>query len=240
MLIIKVYQKLNKNKKEFFIRCRNNKYKYKLWGVVMYNFSKKQQYAIIILLCFGLLFSGYIIYQRYNSANDAIVQSKNIQNTRLKTMQSNTDKKINNKEVKVYVTGLVKSPGVYSMNDGDRIIDALNKAGGPLEGADLTNINLAEKVKDEQMIKIVKKGEESTNIGNNGQPAQSSQSSKININTATKEQLDTLPGIGEVTAQRIVDYREQHGKFQKIEDIMNVSRIGPKLFEQIKDKITAD
>lgn len=207
---------------------------------MMYNFSKKQQYAIIILLCIGLFFSGYIIYQRYNSTNDIVIQTKNTQSTQLEKPQASTDKKVNSEEIKVYVTGLVKFPGVYSMNEGDRIIDALNKAGGPLEGADLTNINLAEKVKDEQMIKIVKKGDESTTSGDNGQTLQASQSGKININTATKEQLDTLPGIGEVTAQRIIDYREQHGKFQKIEDIMNVSRIGPKLFEQIKDKITVN
>lgn len=153
----------------------------------------------------------------------------------------NTNEIVSNekpKEIKVYVTGLVKSPGVYTMKDGDRIDDAIKLAGGALEGADLSNINLAEKVKDEQMIKIPKVGEDNSSTGGIGDVKKAD--GKININKATKEELDTLPGIGEVTAQRIIDFREQHGNFQKIEDIMNVSRIGPKLFEQIKDKITVD
>lgn len=139
-------------------------------------------------------------------------------------------------EIKVYVTGLVKNPGVYTMEEGERVIDAINKAGGPLEEADLTNINLAQKVKDEQMIIVPKKGET-----NNISPTSTIQKNeKININTATKEELQTLPGIGPVTAERIIEFRENKGSFKKIEDIMNVPRIGPKLFEQIKDKITVD
>jgi len=129
------------------------------------------------------------------------------------------------------------------MKEGDRIDDAIKLAGGVIEGADLSNINLAEKVKDEQMIKVTKIGEnpgnQSSNTGNSSVNI-AGNNGKININTASKEQLDSLPGIGAVTAQKIIDFREQHGKFQKIDDIMNVPRIGQKLFEQIKDKITVD
>ncbi|HHV74031.1 MAG TPA: ComEA family DNA-binding protein [Thermoanaerobacterium sp.] len=205
----------------------------------MIKLTKSQQYGIIVLLIIASLLTGYFIFEKSKAQkNDDIVNIKSDKNL---INNSNTGETIENeksKEIKVYVTGLVKSPGVYTMREGDRIDDAIKMAGGALDGADLSDINLAEKVKDEQMIKVPKIGE---NYASNDKSSSSNATNgKININTATKEELDTLPGIGEVTAQRIIDFREQHGNFQRIEDIMNVSRIGPKLFEQIKDKITVD
>ncbi|SHF13901.1 competence protein ComEA [Thermoanaerobacter uzonensis DSM 18761] len=198
-------------------------------------FSKKQQYAIVVILCFILAFSGYIIYKNYKLKNEFVVNASN-ESVSMERIVKNEENKEKPLEIKVYVTGLVKNPGVYTMKEGERIIDAINKAGGPLEEADLTNINLAQKVKDEQMIRVPKKGET-----NNISPTSAIQKNeKININTATKEELQTLPGIGPVTAERIIEFRESKGSFKKIEDIMNVPRIGPKMFEQIKDKITVD
>ncbi|MGF7396923.1 helix-hairpin-helix domain-containing protein [Thermoanaerobacterium thermosaccharolyticum] len=205
----------------------------------MFKLTKNQQYGIIILLAVVLFTTGYFIFEK-NKNNDSNIDMS-LKRTDSVLNAGNTNEIVSNekpKEIKVYVTGLVKSPGVYTMKDGDRIDDAIKLAGGALEGADLSNINLAEKVKDEQMIKIPKVGEDNSSTGGIGDVKKAD--GKININKATKEELDTLPGIGEVTAQRIIDFREQHGNFQKIEDIMNVSRIGPKLFEQIKDKITVD
>mgnify|MGYP000020045226 CR=1 FL=1 len=198
-------------------------------------FSKKQQYAIVAILCFILAFSGYVIYKNYKLKNEFVVNASN-ESVPVERIVESEEKKEKPLEIKVYVTGLVKNPGVYTMKEGERIIDAINKAGGPLEEADLTNINLAQKVKDEQMIIVPKKGET-----NNISPTSTIQKNeKININTATKEELQTLPGIGPVTAERIIEFRENKGSFKKIEDIMNVPRIGPKMFEQIKDKITVD
>ncbi|AIS52119.1 ComE operon protein 1 [Thermoanaerobacter kivui] len=198
-------------------------------------FSKKQQYAIVVLLCLILAFSGYVIYKNYKLKNEFVVNASNDSMPVERPVDSEENKE-KSLEIKVYVTGLVKNPGVYTMEEGERVIDAINKAGGPLEEADLTNINLAQKVKDEQMIIVPKKGET-----NNISPTSTIQKNeKININTATKEELQTLPGIGPVTAERIIEFRENKGSFKKIEDIMNVPRIGPKLFEQIKDKITVD
>ncbi|EGD52586.1 competence protein ComEA helix-hairpin-helix repeat protein [Thermoanaerobacter ethanolicus JW 200] len=198
-------------------------------------FSKKQQYAIVVILCFILAFSGYVIYKNYKLKNEFVVNASN-ESVPVERIVESEEKKEKPLEIKVYVTGLVKNPGVYTMKEGERIIDAINKAGGPLEEADLTNINLAQKVKDEQMIIVPKKGET-----NNISPTSTIQKNeKININTATKEELQTLPGIGPVTAERIIEFRENKGSFKKIEDIMNVPRIGPKMFEQIKDKITVD
>ncbi|AEF17582.1 MULTISPECIES: helix-hairpin-helix domain-containing protein [Thermoanaerobacterium] len=205
----------------------------------MFKLTKSQQYGIIVLLIIASLLTGYFVFERSKTQkNDDIVNIKSDKNL---INNSNTGEPIENeksKEIKVYVTGLVKSPGVYTMKEGDRIDDAIKLAGGPLDDADLSDINLAEKLKDEQMIKVPKIGE--NDVSNDKFSSSNAPNGKININTATKEELDTLPGIGEVTAQRIIDFREQHGNFQRIEDIMNVSRIGPKLFEQIKDKITVN
>jgi competence protein ComEA len=212
----------------------------------MFNFSKKQQYAVIILICIALCISGYFIVERSKNQQDIKVQTATSKSSVSNNSKGNNETIKNfdsKKELKVYITGLVKSPGVYIMKEGDRIDDAIKLAGGVIEGADLSNINLAEKVKDEQMIKVTKIGEnpgnQSSNTGNSSVNI-AGNNGKININTASKEQLDSLPGIGAITAQKIIDFREQHGKFQKIDDIMNVPRIGQKLFEQIKDKITVD
>ncbi|MBT1280420.1 helix-hairpin-helix domain-containing protein [Thermoanaerobacter sp. CM-CNRG TB177] len=198
-------------------------------------FSKKQQYAIIVILCLILSVSGYVIYQNFKLKNEFVINESN-ESIAIETIAEKEENKEEPLEIKVYVTGLVKNPGVYTMKEGERVMDAINKAGGPLEEADLSNINLAQRVKDEQMIIVPKKGE----IYNTSSAKTLQKSEKININTATKEELETLPGIGPVTAERIIEFRENKGFFKKIEDIMNVPRIGPKMFEQIKDKITVD
>lgn len=215
----------------------------------MPKFTRNQQIAGIALLIIILFFTGYFIYNKSMVSDSPDLEqnvAKKETNSTLKDDSTDVLSKPK-KDLKIYITGLVKAPGVYTMREGDRIEDAIKLAGGTLDGADLSNVNLAEKVKDEEMIKIIKIGENvNQNSNTSGTTTNSSNfenksnGGKININKATKEELDTLPGIGQVTAQRIIDFREQHGGFQKIEDIMNVSRIGPKLFEQIKDKISVD
>ena len=136
-------------------------------------------------------------------------------------------------EVKVYVSGAVAHPGVYTMRQGDRVLDAIDAAGGTTENADLTRINLAAKVKDEQQIHVPKPGE-SLPQESSGQPQ------KININTASVEALDTLPDIGETKAQAIVNYRKEHGDFKRIEDLVEVAGIGSSTYENLKNLITVD
>lgn len=137
----------------------------------------------------------------------------------------------------IYITGEVNKPDVYEIEEGSRIKDVLDMAGGPTDEADLESINLAEFVKDAQHIVIpnindtVDKSNE-TNQNNSGTQG------LININTADKEVLKSLPNIGDVTAENIIKYRENNGNFKSTEEIKNVSRIGDKLYEQIKDMIT--
>jgi competence protein ComEA len=150
----------------------------------------------------------------------------------------------------IQVIGEVTRPGVYTLQDGSRVEDAVNSAGGLLADADSNSVNLAARLEDGQQIKIPAQagsGASSTISGSSPAPfsvvatltpTAIAQATLININIATIQQLDTLPGIGPVTAQSIVTYRQQHGPFQHIEDIMNVPGIGPATFDHIKDLIT--
>lgn len=138
--------------------------------------------------------------------------------------------------LKVYVTGEVASPGVYTLSEGDRIEDALRAAGGAIPDADLNRVNLAVRVQDQMQIYVPKKP------GEGGPPhdiSQSASPSRININTATATELDSLPEVGPVTAQRILAYRQQNGLFKSVEELKEAKLVNNSTFEKIKDLITA-
>jgi len=143
---------------------------------------------------------------------------------------------INSEDVKmimVYVNGEVKKPGVYNLKAGSRIGDLITSAGGFTENADIKRVNLAKKLRDEDYILI----DSSDGTGKSLQTGIND--GIVNINTATKEELMTLPGVGEVTAQKIIDYRKKNGDFSKVEDLTKVDRIGEKTLAKFKDKIEA-
>ncbi len=150
----------------------------------------------------------------------------------------------------VYVCGAVNKPGVYELFEGSRIVDAVEASGGFLDSADENYVNLAAKLEDGVKLFIPTKEEtKDAKAVSAAQPFDggsalagvsnsSENSGLININNATREELTSLPGIGNATAEKIVSYREQHGSFNSIEDIMKVSGIKDKLFSKIKDHIT--
>lgn len=143
--------------------------------------------------------------------------------------------------LKIYVTGAVARPGVYPFRDGERVEDALKAAGGALADADLSRLNLAQRLRDEGYIVVPRQGETPV-AGASGDlssssPSSSGQSGKVNINTATLAQLDALPGIGAVYAQRILDYRTQNGPFQKVSDLADMKLIPQSTLEKLKDAI---
>jgi len=143
------------------------------------------------------------------------------------------------KPIKVYLTGQVKSPGVLTLSEGARVEDAIELAGGTLPDADLDRINLARKLKDEGMYHVPAVGEEiSDNMDPDAASAMGSDA-KVNINEADQAQLETLNGIGPSKAQKIIQYREENGDFQSIEELMNVSGIGEKTFEGLREQIDA-
>ena len=146
----------------------------------------------------------------------------------------------------VHVIGAVPRPGLYEFVEDARVQDAIDAAGGLLASADVSSINLAALLEDGQQLNIPYKSGQEPVEGTpslelpNSEPTSAApvNTELININTATKEELDSLPGIGPTIAQRIIDYRDTNGPFNTIDDIKNVSGIGPSTFEQIKDLIT--
>jgi competence protein ComEA len=148
--------------------------------------------------------------------------------------------------IAVHVIGAVPRPGLYEFAKGARVQDAIDAAGGLLTEADEQAINLAALLEDGQQVNVpYETGEGPTpepvaEIGPDGlpRPIPTSNEDLVNINTATLDELDSLPGIGPTTAQKIIDYRIENGPFLEIEDIMNVSGIGPATFENLRELIT--
>ena len=146
--------------------------------------------------------------------------------------------------LRVHVSGAVQHPGVYSLEQGSRVQEALELAGGVAEDADLDRINLAAWVSDGQKVYVPKQGETDLPVmllsagSVSGQVVGLSGSGKVNINTATAEELDTLPGIGPAYAERIIRHRQEQGPFESIEQIMEVKGIAEGKFEELKDLIS--
>jgi competence protein ComEA len=136
----------------------------------------------------------------------------------------------------VDVAGAVHQPGVYEFAQGDRVIDAIERAGGPVLKADLSLLNLAAPLTDGTQILVPKAGPPGQVVPGGTVPG--SASGLININTASETELETLSGIGEVLAATIVEYRTQNGPFASVEDLMDVSGIGPATLDEIRDHVT--
>jgi competence protein ComEA len=137
--------------------------------------------------------------------------------------------------IRVYVSGAVNKPGVKMLPPHSIGDDAIQAAGGPTLDADLDHVNLAHELSDQEHFHVPRKNELTGGTTPGALPASKS---RININTATVQELDLLPKVGPATAQLIVDYRNRNGPFKNIEDIMQVKGIGQALFDQIKGMIT--
>ncbi|MCX7694397.1 MAG: helix-hairpin-helix domain-containing protein [Caloramator sp.] len=184
------------------------------------NLTRNQKIGIYVFASILLVF-GFIKYYSIKKEPNDIVVIRNEESSK--------------KEIQVYICGEIKKPGVYKISDDKRIIDLVYMAGGFTENANLEAINLATKLKDEDYIKIPSKKK---NKEDKGDVDFKEYSDKININTATLEELKKLPRIGDALAKRIIEYRNKNGPFKRIEDLKNVSGIGDKMFENIKDMIS--
>ncbi|EOA3398335.1 helix-hairpin-helix domain-containing protein [Enterococcus faecium] len=142
------------------------------------------------------------------------------------------------------IKGSVKEPSIYSFSSEERVYDVLKRAGGLLEEADSDRINFSAKIEDQQVLYIPAVGEEPPEHLNQSASPEGKQStadtepSKININTASPSELQQIPGIGSVKAQEIIRFREENGSFQKVEDLQEISGIGEKTVEKLKNFVT--
>ncbi|MDO4341668.1 MAG: helix-hairpin-helix domain-containing protein [bacterium] len=212
--------------------------------------------GLVFLLVLG--FGGFYYFGNKKSVDELSVVSDDVDASKEETKNIETDK------IFVDVKGAVKKPGVYELNEGDKVVDAINKAEGLTKSAVTTNINLAKKVTNEMVVYVFTKKElskseeaktvvsevpcvcETVEVNNcvkedNSSVTNDNQNSefkKVNINTASAEELVTIKGLGESKANAIISYRNTNGNFKSIEDVKNVSGIGDALFNKIKELIT--
>lgn len=215
--------------------------------------DRKSLYILVIII--GISIGIYMFFTRENdNLNEEIL----IENTQ-ERIETNKSKEITtNSNIVVYITGCIKIPGVYEMQEENRIADLIEKAGGVTEEADTNSVNLAYKLEDEMKIYVPSKKEmenkleekinredkseeyiyrENGNLESKDINRDSNKIQKVNINTASQTELETLPGIGASTALKIIEYRKETGKFKSIEDIKNVKGIGESKYNKIKELI---
>lgn len=201
--------------------------------------SKKQKVIVVVLIIFMCLIIGYYFINK-TQKNDY---------SELETIAEEKEQEeeiIDEDKIVVHITGEVENEGIIELEKGARISDAIEKAGGTTEEANIADVNLAYSLKDGQKIKIPNINEEDEQIikeeagediiieGDN------KKEEKININTANQTELETLSGIGPSTALKIINYKKEHGKFNNIEEIKNVQGIGESKFENIKEYICVE
>lgn len=227
-------------------------------------FLKKHKSKIFILIF--IFFTAFTIYDTYSMENETENDIKTESEITEKETKDDGKAKSQTEKVLVDVKGEINTPGVYELTSNNTVIDAINKAGGLTKNSDTSNINLSKKLENEMVIIVyskseiqkmeepkiecppcndacIKEDDEKAKLDNseNGETSSEENSQingKININTATSEQLQTLDGIGESKAKAIIDYREKNGNFKTIEDLKNVSGIGDSVYEKIKNNIT--
>lgn len=140
--------------------------------------------------------------------------------------------------VVVHVVGAVRSPGLLRLPEGSRVIDAVERAGGAARNADLASVNLAAPLVDGTQVVVPFRRDSAHAGGGGGAPPSTGPTPPVSLSSATLEELDALPGVGPVTAQRILEYRAEHGPFASVDDLDAVPGIGPARIEQLRDLVT--
>lgn len=212
-------------------------------------YLEKYRNKVVVFVMLSLLMILSVVYtwQRQRTTHEFV--SDDLMKIEETVVSETSESEEILQDIIVDIKGAVKLPGVYQMTTQDRVIDLIEKAGGILANGDTETVNLAQKLTDQMSITILDKNQVQELSTNNGEGIDSankelqnfwnisSQTSKIDINTADISQLETLPGIGPSKANAIVAYREEHGSFQSIEDIQNVTGIGAKTYEKLQESI---
>lgn len=212
-------------------------------------YSMFTQKKIVVMAVFATLFIFLLLLRIYSSPNDekkttlAMTQLPNqietLDNVAEKTEEIKPNQDDQNEQLYVDVKGAVLEPNVYILKDGSRVKDVIKMAGGFLENADQTKINLAARVEDEMVLYVPEMGEDfESKYGDILFKSDQDQEQNININTATAQELQSIPGIGASKAASIISYREKNGPFKEIGDLVNVTGIGEKTVEKFTDQIT--
>lgn len=202
-------------------------------------FMKKYVRYVLIMIAvivFGILYSC----ERSDSDIDVVemYEFDKVEGSTTVDLDETTD--MTSKNICIHVTGYVVNPGVYELKEGSRVYEAIVLAGGFREEADRDYINQAAVLSDGQRLYVYSKDETSTAVRYTEVSSSQQNDSLVNINTASKERLMTLPGIGESRAESIIAYRQENGGFKTIEDIMRVSGIKDAAFNKIKEYICID
>lgn len=196
----------------------------------------KKNYKIIGIIIVVITIVLYIAIGYFSNGKDELIKN----NTEsIYEEENDTELPLKDSKIVVEIKGEVNNPNVYYLDEESIIQDLIDMAGGITDKGDLENINRAQELTDHECI-IIPSCEEDNNVitGVETSTSTGSNSDKVNINTANEAELQTLTGIGESRAQAIIDYREENGRFKSIEDIKNISGIGDKMFEKIKEHIT--
>ncbi len=197
----------------------------------------------IVLAVLIVAGSTYSWWQKRNIINSTEILQQNEQAEEFQSAQ--------NKVAVVYISGAVNKPGMYSIDNGTRVLDAINIAGGFTQDADLNKVNVAKQIKDGMHIAVplIKDKQVANHTSRTGASSNANSSlapsntqikvaDKININTADKSELEQLPGIGPVIADKIIEFRQTNGSFKTLRELEKVSGIGPSKYKQIASHVT--
>lgn len=197
---------------------------------------------ILIIVIIGIVVYAIITYK--SQVNDFVYYNEIVDENVIDEVITEDIKDGEVSKIKVYITGEINNPGVKELEEGSRIEDIINASGGLTVNADISGVNLAYCLEDGQKVYIPNINDEIKNEivseENNDRIIENMNekiSEKVNLNQASIEELCELPGVGESLAQRIINYREENGKFKKIEDLKNVSGFGDKKYESLKEYI---
>ncbi|TCO79033.1 helix-hairpin-helix domain-containing protein [Marinisporobacter balticus] len=209
----------------------------------MQKFTKREVMIIgtFIMVVVLFLFTKYYM----NGSKEFVLEQDNEKTSEIETVQethTNDEQEIKEEKwIIVDVCGEIKNPGIVKVKEGDRVADGVKLVGGLLDTADRRQINMARILLDGEQIYIPKIGENITGVQQQGtQERATNTNNKVNINTASKDELESLNGIGNVLAERIIEYRAQYGRFENINAITNVPGLGEKKFQGIKEHIVTN
>ncbi|MGA4669635.1 helix-hairpin-helix domain-containing protein [Propionibacteriaceae bacterium Y1923] len=203
-------------------------------------FTLRHLQAIAILVVVALVFTTVQLLRARPSEVPLVVPEVAVESTT--SVPSGAESPSEVTLLVVHVTGAVKNPGIVRVPPGSRVNDAIEAAGGITAVAHLGTLNLAALVSDGMQILVASGPQETSTTtgddGGGGPPGTDTNAALVNLNSATAAQLESLPGVGPATAAKILDWREQHGRFSKVEELQEVDGIGAKTFERLKPLVT--